>query len=69
MKNFKEFQSQCEGIFDFLPKQKTKIKPSGVGIKDKNYRMPMPKQPTGGSNMRMPPSRLTAPNPYKVTQV
>ena len=42
MKTFKQFQ---EGIFDFLPKQKTKLKPGGVGIVSdedrKKYRMPM----------------------------
>ena len=70
MKTFKEFQAHCEGIFDFLPKQKTKIKPGGVGIvqdKDKKYRMPMPKQPMGG-NMRMPPARFGS-SKYKVTEV
>ena len=64
-----------EGIFDFLPKQKTKIKPGGVGIDNlsdedrKKYRMPMPKQPTDGNRMRMPPARFPNPNPYKTTLV
>jgi hypothetical protein len=69
MKTFKQFQ---EGLFDFLPKQKTKIKPGGVGIvqdKDKKYGMPMPKQPIDGNRMRMPPAKFTAPNPYKTTLV
>ena len=68
MKTFKQFQ---EGLFDFLPRQKTKLKPGGVGIASdedrKKSRMPMPKQPTGGSNMPMPPQSTTKPDPYKTT--
>jgi len=64
-----------EGIFDFLPKQKTKMKPGGVGIDNlsdqekKKYKMPMPKQPIDGNRMRMPPARFPNPNPYKTTLV
>ena len=70
MKTFKQFQ---EGIFDFLPKQKTKMKTGGVGIVSdedrEKHRMPMPKQPIDGNRMRMPPARFPNPNPYKVTTV
>ena len=70
MKTFKQFQ---EGIFDFLPKQKTKLKPGGVGIVSdedrKKYRMPIikDKPPRGGYRMQMPPQSTTKPDPYKTT--
>jgi hypothetical protein len=69
MKTFKQFQ---EGIFDFLPKGKTEIKPGGVGIvqdKDKKYRMPIQKQPTGGSKMPVLPGKFPKSDKYKVTGV
>tara|TARA_B100002019_G_scaffold143827_1_gene123995 strand:- start:207 stop:413 length:207 start_codon:yes stop_codon:yes gene_type:complete len=68
MKTFKEFQ---EGIFDFLPKGKFEKKPGGVGIvdKDKKYRMPIQKQPTGGSKMPVLPGKFPKSDKYKVTEV
>ena len=66
-----------EGIFDFLPKQKTKMKPGGVGIDNlsdqekKKYKMPIiqDKPPRGGYRMPMLPQPTTKPDPYKTTLV
>ena len=67
MKTFKQFQ---EGLFDFLPKGKTLNRSVGGSLTNQEkqrYKMPIQKQPTGGSKMPMPPQPTTKPDPYKTT--
>tara|TARA_Y100000287_G_scaffold158032_1_gene135775 strand:+ start:60 stop:269 length:210 start_codon:yes stop_codon:yes gene_type:complete len=69
MKTFKQFQ---EGIFDFLPKGKTLNRGTGGSLTNQEkqrYKMPIQKQPTGGSKMPVLPGKFPKSDKYKVTGV